>query len=276
MALDKYLVAVQQFPCESLDVTLGRSGTLLGATFLLNAIKGCKYLNSTALRVFGDGMMRKIWEELDAFRPIRECKQMTYSGAAHGWAGILYTTLNWCKVSGSKFPKEMEERLSQLAGLAECYGRRRRWKWNLRKGGSGEQAPYMAGWCNGSAGFVFLWTLAHRMLGRSEYAALADGAAFDCWESDSQIGNLCCGYAGQAYALLNLYKHTGQTSWLHRAQALTQKAARTIRDMPAVDAHLDLVLRGDSLYKGQVGVALLAAELDRPEFAAMPFFEVDE
>ena len=275
MVLERYLEAVQQFPCESLDVTLGRSGTLLGATFLLNAIKGCKYLDSTALRVFGDEMMRKIWEELDTFKPIRECKQMTYSGAAHGWAGILYTTLNWCKVAGNEFPKEMEERLSQLAGLAERYGRIRRWKWSLRKGGSGEQAPYMAGWCNGSAGFVFLWTLAHRMLGRSEYEALADGAAFDCWESDSQIGNLCCGYAGQAYALLNIYKHTGQTSWLHKAQALTQKAARAIRDMPAVDAHQDLVLRGDSLYKGQVGVALLAAELERPEFAAMPFFEVD-
>jgi serine/threonine-protein kinase len=34
------------------------------------------------------------------------------------------------------------------------------------------------------------------------------------------------------------------------------------------------VLRGDSLYKGEVGVALLAEELNRPEFAAMPFFEL--
>jgi hypothetical protein len=28
-----------------------------------------------------------------------------------------------------------------------------------------------------------------------------------------------------------------------------------------------------SLYKGDVGVAVLIADLERPEFAAMPFFE---
>jgi hypothetical protein len=32
-------------------------------------------------------------------------------------------------------------------------------------------------------------------------------------------------------------------------------------------------LRRDSLYKGEVGVALLAAELDAPEDACMPLYE---
>ena len=72
----------------------------------------------------------------------------------------------------------------------------------------------MSGWCNGSAGFVFLWTLAHKMLGKAEYGVLAEQAGLDAWESDGQIGNLCCGYGGQAYALLNLYKHTGDQRWL--------------------------------------------------------------
>jgi len=133
----------------------------------------------------------------------------------------------------------------------------------------------MAGWCNGSAGFVFLWTLAHEMIGRSEFARLAEGAAFDCWESESQIGNLCCGFGGQAYALLNMYKHSGEASWLYRAQALTQRAARSIREMPQGQGFEDLVLRSESLYKGEVGVALLTEELNRPEFAAMPFFELE-
>ena len=74
-------------------------------------------------------------------------------------------------------------------------------------------------------GFVHLWTLAHRMLGKPEYLALAEKAAMDAWECDGPLGNLCCGYAGQAYAMLNLYKHTGELAWLHRAQRLAQKAA---------------------------------------------------
>lgn len=276
MAMEQFLAAVQRERCESLDVTLGRSGTLLGASFLLNAIKGCKYLDATALTGFGNGMMQDIWAELDTFRPIRECRQINYSGAAHGWAGILFATLNWCKVSGAAFPRHLEERLDQLARMAERFGRCTRWKWSIRQSGSSSQgSPYMAGWCNGSAGFVFLWTLAHQMIGRPEFARLAEGASFDCWESESQIGNLCCGFGGQAYALLNMYKHNGDAGWLYRAQALTQRAARSIREMPPGQGFEDLVLRSDSLYKGELGVALLAEELNRPEFAAMPFFELE-
>src|SRR6266581_7715947 len=48
-------------------------------------------------------------------------------------------------------------------------------EWSIRQSGSSSQgSPYMAGWCNGSAGFVFLWTLAPQMIGRPEFARLAE------------------------------------------------------------------------------------------------------
>jgi serine/threonine-protein kinase len=131
----------------------------------------------------------------------------------------------------------------------------------------------LPGWCNGSAGFVFLWTLAYRVLGKTEYLTLAEKAGFDTWESDNQVGNLCCGFAGQAYALLNLYKHTEDKAWLHRAQVHAQRAARSIMDMPPGTAYQELLTRAESLYKGELGVAVLAAELESPLLAAMPFFE---
>jgi serine/threonine protein kinase len=277
IAMDGYLSAVRAFSCESLDITLGRSGTLLGAAFLLHAVKGCKYLDSTPLLDFGNDMLGEIWSELDTFRPIRECKQIAYSGAAHGWAGILFTTLTWCTVSGTPHPGNLEERLAQLAGMAERSGRGLRWKWSIRQSGNippGE--AYMPGWCNGTAGFLHLWTLALRVLGSPEYARLAEGAALDCWESESPIGNLCCGFAGQAYGLLNMYKNSGDIAWMHRAQALTERAARSLRAMPSMDPQQALIFRPDSLYKGELGVALLAEELRRPKYAAMPFFDLDE
>lgn len=276
IALENFLVAARQAPCENLDVTLGRSGTLLGAAFLLNAISGCKYLDLTALITFGNDVLRNIWAELDTFPPIRECKQISYSGAAHGWAGILFATLNWCKVSGAPLPHYLQDRLEQLLRMADHSGRCTRWKWSIRQiNSSPSSGAYMAGWCNGSAGFVYLWALAYQMLGRPEYASLAHGAAFDSWESENQIGNLCCGYAGQAYALLNIYKHNDDKVWLYRAQTLAQRAARSILDMPSGGAFQDLILRPDSLYKGELGVAILAEELNRPSFAVMPFFEVE-
>ena len=276
IALQNFMAAARQAPCANLDVTLGRSGVLLSSAFLLNAISGCKYLDVMPITAFGNDMLQEIWAELDTFRPICECKQISYSGAAHGWAGILFATLNWCKVSGTALPGSIVDRLEQLAGMAQRFGRAARWAWSIRQSGSspGESA-YMPGWCNGSAGFVFLWTLAHQMLDRPEYASLAEGAAIDAWETESPIGNLCCGFAGQAYALLNMYKHTGDNVWLYRAQADTQRAARSILDMAPGGALQDLILRRDSLYKGELGVALLTEELDRPDCAAMPLYELE-
>jgi serine/threonine-protein kinase len=74
--------------------------------------------------------------------------------------------------------------------------------------------------------------------------------------------------AGRAYGLLNLYKHTGEETWLERARVLATRAAggRSDRGSDGFDF-------SHSLYKGDVGVAVLAADLLRPEAASMPFLE---
>jgi serine/threonine-protein kinase len=272
-ALERFVTSVQAAPCQSLDVTLGQSGLLLGSSILLDSIAGNTYIQSGALVEFGNACLNALWTKLRSFSPVRDCREISYSGAAHGWAGILYATLNWCQASGAAWPATFEDRIDQLARFADRSGGRARWKFSTRKHRVQAGSEYMAGWCNGSAGFVFLWTLAHKMLGKPEYGILAEQAGLDAWESDGQIGNLCCGYAGQAYALLNLYKHTGDKSWLHGAQVQTQRAARSVMEMPAIEAYRELTSRTESLYKGELGVAILAAELERPEWAAMPMFE---
>jgi eukaryotic-like serine/threonine-protein kinase len=270
IAVEKFVAATSAAPCENLDLTLGRSGTLLGAALLLDAVSGSKLVNTEALIEIGNQTLNGLWEKIQGFAPIRECREIAYSGVAHGWAGMLYATMSWCRSSGTALPAGIEERLDQLARLADHSGRRARWKWNISGRYPRQDGLYMPGWCNGSAGFVHIWTLAHRMLRIEEYGTLAERAGFGAWESEGQIGNLCCGFAGQAYALLNLYKHTDDKAWLHRAQGQAQQAARSILETPAGN---ELGLQPESLYKGELGVAVLAAELERPEFAAMPFFE---
>ena len=77
-------------------------------------------------------------------------------------------------------------------------------------------------------------------------------------------GDLCCGFAGRAYSLLCLHRHTGEAHWLARARLLAEHAVTSVQAA---------ALRQDSLYKGEVGVALLVAELRTPEQASMPLFE---
>jgi serine/threonine-protein kinase len=120
----------------------------------------------------------------------------------------------------------------------------------------------MPGWCNGSAGYVFLWTTAAKVLGKDSFLELAEGAAWNSWESAQREGSLCCGLVGRAYALLDLFQAKGETQWLDRAHDLARIAAR------------EGVFESDGsegLFKGQLGLALLAADLQRPDRAWFPF-----
>ncbi|HYG65576.1 MAG TPA: lanthionine synthetase LanC family protein, partial [Thermoanaerobaculia bacterium] len=177
--------------------------------------------------------------------------------------GLLYTTLRWCRAAGVPRPPRLAERLTELADCALARGRGLLWPWRDGPEGGAEVAS-MPGWCNGSAGFVYLWTLAGRELGGPDWRPLAEGAAWHTWEAPDRSGNLCCGLAGRAYALLHLWRHGGGAEWLERARELAESAAREI------DATTDAP---DSLFRGLPGVAALAADLTRPETAAFPLFE---
>lgn len=260
-AVDAF-ITTSDGPCENLDLTLGRSSTLLACSLLLDSMPESKLLDSGSLRELGERVMRSIWDAISAYAPIAECRELAYLGIAHGWAGVLYAVMRWCQSSGTPLPHGIAERLHQLAECAEPVGRGARWKISRR--GRGSMGEYMSGWCNGSAGHVYLWTLAHRMLRDPAYLALAERAAWNTWEEPAGIASLCCGLAGRAYGLLNLYRHTGSQEWLLRAQALGHRAAAFAPAAPPV---------GMSLYKGDVGVAVLATDLSRPEAACMPFFE---
>jgi serine/threonine-protein kinase len=250
-------LAASAAPCPNPDLTLGRSGLLLAAALLLEAPGD----PAPELRTLGDGLLAGLWEEIGGLPPIPDCPERPNLGMAHGWAGYLYATLRWCRASRALPPEGASARLAELADLARPSGRGLRWRWHAE---SGAGVGTMAGWCNGSAGFVFLWTLAHRALGDPRYRGLAEGAAWNAWETPGSHGTLCCGLAGRAYALLSLWKHGGGEGWLARARDLAGHAARTIERTAEA---------ADSLYKGEAGVAALAADLARPEGAALPFFE---
>jgi eukaryotic-like serine/threonine-protein kinase len=259
-AVSSFLQAVRAEPCPSLDLTLGRSGILLAASLLLDTFGKEP---PAGLQDLGDEILAGLWEEIARLPPIADCCELPSLGMAHGWAGFLYATLRWCRSAGRPLPVGTEARLAELADCARPWGRGLRWPWH-GEGTDPRTASSMPGWCNGSAGFVFLWTLAHRTSGGPDVWKLAEGAAWNAWEAPDGGGTLCCGLAGRAYALLDFYRHGGGPEWLARARDLADRAARAVeRDTEAPD----------SLYKGRIGATVLAADLARPEGAAMPFFE---
>jgi hypothetical protein len=259
-ALDQFLAAVEP-ACPQLDLALGQAGILLAAAQLLDTSTPEGRQRLTAL---GEEVLAGLWRELDGLPPIPDGIHLQNLGMAHGWAGYAFATLRWCRAAGSPWPAELAVRLAELADRAEIWGRGLRWPWFDFRGGAWRDVGAMPGWCNGSAGLVHLWSLAFDLSGDPRFRALAEGAAWNAWEESAGPGNLCCGLAGRAYALLHLYRHGGGREWLERARQLAELAARDLswaEEMP------------DSLYRGEVGLAVLAADLARPEWAAMPFFE---
>jgi serine/threonine-protein kinase len=112
-----------------------------------------------------------------------------------------------------------------------------------------------------------LWLEAFAAFGAPVYLELARGAAWHAWEDgDDDVASLCCGMAGRAYAMLAMFRATGEEQWRAWARVLADRAARS-----AGLCHPESL----SLYRGALGVALLLEELEQPNVARMPAFESD-
>ncbi len=267
LATEAFVAAASQ-PCEHLDVAFGRAGLLLGSALLLDALPPV-LLDAAGppLLALGGTLRESVWSELARHPAIGEDAAVRTLGAAHGWAGFLFALLRWSQASATPPPHGLVQRLDQLAALSHPAGRGLRWPYAT--GAAPPDSAMAASWCNGAAGYVHLWTLAHHLLGHDRFATLAELAAWTAYtaqDGGSAPGDLCCGLAGRAYALLCLYHHTGEPLWLARARALADLAATSIRHRS---------LRHDSLYKGDIGVALLASDLQAPYQACMPLFAAE-
>jgi serine/threonine-protein kinase len=262
-ALDSF-VAESRHRCANVDLTVGRSGTLLAAGLVLETVGETNAASTQRLIELGNETLAGIWAQLDRTPPVAESDAISYLGIAHGWAGVLFATLRWCEAAHVPVAGEVVDRLDQLAQLARPRGRGATWPIvNSRRR---RDAGSAAGWCHGSAGHVHLWTTAHRLLGDDRWGILAERAAFDAQDARGELAQLCCGLGGQAYAMLCLHRHTGERRWLQAASELGARAAAhttSARGRPSLPA---------SMHKGDVGLAALAVDIADPECAAMPFF----
>lgn len=246
---------------NGMDLFDGRSGRLLSTAILLDRARDHAAIDRGEIEKLGRQTVDDLWSDLEE-RP-RIAETVGDLGMAHGWAGHLYATLRWCRSVGDPVPGQLERRLCELADQSVPVGRGLMWPWRLPLGGP-KRPQFTAGWCNGSGGFVFLWTAAAEVLESDRWIGLARGAAWNSWESAQRESSLCCGLVGRAYAMLRLYRATGEQEWIGRARDLAETAARAGRfdhDRPW------------GLFRGPLGLAVLAADLRHPDGTWFPFMD---
>jgi serine/threonine-protein kinase len=251
-------------PCAERDLVLGRTGTVLGCALLFETISEADSAAWPAVRDFGNQRLNDLWSETAQFDSIERGRQWPNLGIAHGWAGLLYTTFRWHLLTGMLIPESARTRLAELMEMACPTGRGATWPW--RQNPDDEYSASMPGWCNGSAGMVQLLCLAHRVLGDDAFLVSAEAGAWHAWEGGNGPVDLCCGYAGRAYALLDFARSSNDAIWIERARELAERAVRVSPQMRTAEHPRH------SLYKGELGLALLLDDLEQPSAADMPMF----
>jgi len=245
--------------CHSVDLTLGKASLLIGCAELVEATPTPWFFKADLVRSRGDEIAEELMVVIKSQR-VASSKTVTMLGIAHGWAGLIFALLRWARANGRTVDAALVTALDELAELAEPHGAGLRWSVH----NSAKASPsYMEGWCNGTAGHTMLYALAHELLGNRKYGDFAERAAISAWGAETRLGTLCCGLGGIGYALLAAHRLTGSELWLERARVTARRAA--------ADSSRNFLR--DSLYKGALGVALLAEDLKHPDSAAMPLFE---
>ncbi|MEB3342233.1 lanthionine synthetase LanC family protein [Okeania sp.] len=256
-AVNNYVIT-SQIKCDSIELNMGKAGILNGYSLLMKIIP-----ENQAILELGNKILSEIWQEIDTFKPIRECLNFPYLGLAHGWAGLLYGTLHWCQVTKQELPNSLELRLEQLSEMGENCQNGMQWKQKINSK-KRESLEYVPWWCNGTAGLIHLWVIADKYFRNNRYLNLAEKAAINVLGNSYIISDLCCGLSGAAYSVLNLYKYSSETYWLIKSKELAIKALENIDFLHNYPF---------SLYKGILGIALLLEELESPLNAYMPLFE---
>jgi serine/threonine-protein kinase len=172
---------------------------------------------------------------------------------------MAYGMLRFAEASGEPVPPQVIDTLDGLSAAAVIADGAASWPLGL------QNADVWTGWCHGSAGHALLWSQAQKSLGSDAFLELAIMAAEHAWRSaPPDVGHLCCGAAGQAYAFLALHRLTGKGLYVDRARRRLEESVAFVGTRG---------MSPDSLYKGDLGVALLELDLSEPLLAAMPLFE---
>ncbi len=246
-------------PSKELDLTLGKSSVLIGCKLLFENIDKEQQTLQEPLLQFGNKVMTEIWDTVNSYDDLSKNTPLLYRGIAHGWAGILYATLQWCRQSNTPCPDSFFDRVNQLfkSGIRE----KNYMRWPL----TNTDPASWPGWCHGSAGYTFLWCVLYKITGDETYLEAAKLTANHFLATDPFINSsLCCGMAGECYALLSVFNLTNDEFYLDQARKLANRLL--------LDAYTTQT-RNNSLYKGDIGIAVLLTELKKPQYARMPLFE---
>ncbi len=138
-------------------------------------------------------------------------------GFAHGLAGLLAAAEVGAARLGRRHDPELIERafdrLAATRMIAPSIGT----VWPPLS--DGPASTVTGAWCHGVAGIALALSICHRVTADAAYRELLDEVAPSLDRIACSGPTFCCGRSGQAQAMIELYRDTGDPSWIERARA---------------------------------------------------------
>jgi eukaryotic-like serine/threonine-protein kinase len=147
----------------------------------------------------------------------RPLPQHLLLGYAHGLAGELDAVLAW---NPRRSPVAAAV-LDQLLAQAVVEGTLAAWPVRV---GDEVGGPLWPSWCNGMGGHVYLWCRAYEVFRDERYLTAARLSAQTTAVLRPSNPSVCCGTAGQAYALHRYFRLTGDPAYRRLAVARARRA----------------------------------------------------
>ncbi len=250
------------------EITSGQSGMMHGALALYRKtgenhwkelyVKGAQALLDNWKLDTDTGEW--LWQS-QVFGPKRH-----YYGACHGLAGNANILLQGVDLlSDDPKPMLLKRAISTLNISVEQDDNLANWKLctkpNIDK--------LLVQWCHGAAGIVT--AMARTPQDDSQYSKLLDRLLQKTGELVWQAGplvkgaNICHGTSGNGYALLYLYRRTGDSMWLERARLFAMHAIEQCQK-----ARLVYGQGRYTLWTGDAGLAIYLYHCLHPKEAAIP------
>jgi hypothetical protein len=177
-----------------------------------------------------------------------------FVGPAHGLVGNVHVLLSGGTLLAPEQRAEVERRtIETMTRLAVVEDGRANWP-PVADEPLEQRGGIRVQWCHGPGGT--LTALADVALDDLGWSALLEAAGQLVWDAGPlrDSPGLCHGTAGNAYALLALWRRTGDERWLARARAFAGHAAGQVEARAARLGH-----GRHSLFTGDEGVALCLA-----------------
>ncbi|CAJ0959736.1 unnamed protein product, partial [Mesorhabditis belari] len=255
------------FPCD--EVLYGRAG-FLAAALWLKITYNEEVINPDDIKRVIDEIIHRGREDRssDSNPPLMwEWHDTAYLGAAHGVAGILHLCLSFAQLLDPDSRRDLIKTAEWLIGVQDSTGNfpsSRKWV------GKSKEEP-LVHWCHGATGVVPLLITLRGLEQKELYLKALLKAGELIWREGllKKGPGLCHGVSGSAYALLNIWRLTGDEKWLNRAKSFavlmmddTIRSQQRTPDSPY------------SLFEGWAGALCFLVDLQQPDQAQFPLFPI--